>query len=87
MTIRRLAKVFLLVMLAGLLISSFVFVYYHFHLGIKPCQGLPADADNCGDADLGGIIFPLIGLPIAFLGLIGFVISVVMIFVRRRRQK
>jgi hypothetical protein len=82
----RLAKISLLLILAGLMISSFVFVYYHFHLGIKPCQGLPTDAANCGDADFGGIIYPLIGVPVAFVGLVGLVVSVVMGLVRRNKQ-
>ena len=84
---KRLTQLFLLVTLVGLLISSFIFVYYHFHLGIKPCQGLPTDADNCGDADLGGIIYPLVGVPIACVGLVGFIVSLVVGLVRRHRQK
>jgi hypothetical protein len=60
---------------AGLLILSGVFVYYGLDLGIKPCQGVPSDAANCGDADMGGVIFVFAGAPIALLGIVSLVIS------------
>lgn len=53
---------------------SIVLPCYAFHWGIKPCTGMPGDADNCGDADLGGVGFIMLGMPITMLGLIGLVI-------------
>ena len=63
---------------AGLLIASFVFVYYGFHLGIKPCKGLPTDAANCGDADMGGVIFVVVGIPIALFGFVSTLLTLLM---------
>ena len=60
---------------AGLLITSAVFVYYGLDLGIKPCRGLPSDAANCGDADMGGVVFVFVGVPITLLGVVSLTIS------------
>jgi hypothetical protein len=48
--------------------------YYAFHWGVKPCTGTPADLDNCADADLGGLFFIMLGLPIAMLGVAGIIV-------------
>jgi len=59
----------LIVIAVGILITSFMFVYYHYHLGIKPCKNLPSDAANCGDGDFGGVFFFLIGVPVTVFGI------------------
>jgi hypothetical protein len=75
---------YLIITLVGLLIMSVVLPYYAFHWGVKPCTGMTTDAANCGDADVGGVGFILIGLPITLLGLIGLCVRWV---IRRLRHK
>ena len=82
---QKLNIVFLCIIVLGLLITSLTFVYYGFHLGIEPCKGLATDAANCGDADLGGVGFILIGVPIILLGVIGLVIKLVWGYIKRKR--
>jgi membrane protease YdiL (CAAX protease family) len=82
----KFAKACLILIVIGLLISSLLFAYYHFHWGIKPCEGLPTDAANCGDADLGGVVFVLIGVPLALLGLVGLIASTIAGFVDRHKR-
>lgn len=65
----------LLIAALGLLIISGMFVYYGFNLGIQPCEGLPSDAANCGDADLGGVVFVFVGLPIALFGIVSLAVA------------
>jgi len=72
----------LIIIAAGLLITSGVFVYYGFHLGIKPCEGLPSDAANCGDADLGGVVFIFVGIPIALFGIVSLLVALVMTYAK-----
>lgn len=69
--------VYLCIIGIGLCFIGAGFGYYAFHLGIKPCESLPSDAANCGDADFGGVGFIIIGVPIALLGIISLVINVV----------
>ncbi len=61
----------------GVLILCGIFVYYGFHLGVKPCKGLPSDASNCGDGDFGGLYFLIIGVPITLFGMISLAVSIV----------
>ena len=84
--IRKSTKIYLGIILLGLVISSLTFVYYGFNLGIKPCNGFPSDAANCGDADLGGIGFILIGIPIVALGVVGFLVHMVWDFIKASRR-
>ena len=70
-------KITFAIMLLGIAIMAFVIPYYAFHWGLKPCQGLPTDANNCGDADIGGVVFIVVGFPIALLGLISTAAAVV----------
>jgi magnesium-transporting ATPase (P-type) len=72
----------LIIIAAGLLIMGATFVYYGFHLGIKPCEGLPSDAANCGDADLGGVVFIVVGAPITLFGIVSLLVSSVMTYAR-----
>jgi len=65
-----------------LLVTSAVFVYYGFHLGIKPCTGSSSDAANCGDADLGGVIFVVIGVPITLFGIVSLLVALVLPYFR-----
>jgi hypothetical protein len=58
----------LVVLAVGIAIVALVFPYYALHWGIKPCQGLPTDAANCGDGDFGGAIFLLGGAPLILYG-------------------
>lgn len=67
-----------IIIAAGLLIASFIFVYYGLHLGIKPCQGLPSDAANCGDGDFGGAIFLLLGVPVVLFGIVSLLTSLLL---------
>lgn len=64
---------YIVITVIGLLIMSIVLPYHYFDWGIKPCMGTPADVDNCGDADFGGVGFIMLGLPIAILGIIGII--------------
>ncbi|MEK7594361.1 MAG: hypothetical protein AAB436_01840 [Patescibacteria group bacterium] len=74
-------KVLLGITILGLIIISFAFLYYavpNFH--IKPCSTDSAqqkfDAANCGDADIGGVGFVLLGVPIFLFGLVALCISI-----------
>lgn len=78
-------RIYLALIVIGVLITSVTFVYYGFHLGIKPCTGLPSDAANCGDADLGGVPFLLIGIPIALLGILSLCLSLIWHRIKRSR--
>lgn len=60
----------LILIAVGVLVTSGIFVYYGFHLGIKPCKGLPSDTENCGNGDFGGLYFILIGVPIIIFGVV-----------------
>jgi hypothetical protein len=77
--------IYLCIIAIGLFVSGLTFVYYGFNLGIKPCEGLASDAANCGDADLGGVGFLLIGVPITLLGIISLVINLVLGYVKSKR--
>ncbi|HSX42860.1 MAG TPA: hypothetical protein VLF59_02120 [Candidatus Saccharimonadales bacterium] len=68
----------LIIIALGLCITCGIFVYYGFHLGIKPCKGLPTDAANCGDGDFGGVIFILFGVPIMLFGLMTLAAAVLL---------
>jgi hypothetical protein len=76
---------YLLITTVGLLIMAIVVPYYAFHWGVKPCTGTPIDAANCGDADLGGVGFILIGLPITLLGIAGLCVRWVLIRIRNKK--
>ena len=77
--------VYLSIVAFGLLISCGTFIYYGFHLGIKPCQGLASDVSNCGDADIGGIGFMMIGVPIMLLGIISLAVNFVLGHIKSKR--
>lgn len=82
----KLAKFSLGAALLGLLVLGCMFVYYHFHLGIKPCEGLPTDASNCGDADLGGVYFIFVGFPLIFLGIVGLLADYIRRYLKRNTK-
>lgn len=82
----RLFKISSTAVIFGLLAISLMFAYYHFHWGIKPCQGLPTDASNCGDADMGGVYFLAFGAPSLFLGTMGLITSAVMAIFNRHQD-
>jgi hypothetical protein len=65
---------YIIITLIGLLIMVIVVPYYAFHWGVKPCTGTSVDAANCADADLGGVFFIMLGLPIAVLGVAGIIV-------------
>lgn len=72
----------LAIIVLGLFITCGIFVYYGFHLGIKPCKGLPADAASCGDGDFGGVVFILFGVPIMLFGLVSLAAAVLLKWLR-----
>lgn len=72
----------LIIIALGFCITCGIFVYYGFHLGIKPCKGLPTDAANCGDGDFGGVIFILFGVPIMLFGLVSLGMAVLLKWLR-----
>jgi hypothetical protein len=82
----KFVKIALAVTVVGLLVTLFVFPYYGFHMGIKPCEGLPSDAANCGDADLGGVMFVVIGVPIMAAGLVSLLCYGVVRFIKRKKK-
>lgn len=82
----KLTKISLAVIGTGLLTISFIFIYYYFHLGVKPCKGLPTDASNCGDADFGGVYFILAGIPLILIGIVGLSIACVRYYYRRKSR-
>lgn len=61
----------------GLVITGLIFPYYAFHWGIKPCDE-PGAGANCGDADFGGLVFIVIGVPLVAVGLICLLLSAVL---------
>lgn len=72
----------LIIIALGFCITGGIFVYYGFHLGIKPCKGLPTDAANCGDGDFGGVIFILFGAPIILFGLMSLAATTLLKWLR-----
>ncbi len=75
-------KLSLAIIAAGVLIISLVVPYYALNLGIQPCQGLLTDAANCGDADLGGVVFVFGGAPLVAYGLVTLILAVALRLIR-----
>jgi hypothetical protein len=80
-------KVSLTILVAGLLIVSLIFPYYAFHWGIKPCQGLPSDAANCGDGDFGGVLFLVSGGPLVLYGTVTLILALLLKLLRPNFNK
>ena len=76
---------YITIILIGLQIIALSFIYYGLHLGIKPCKGLSTDASNCGDADMGGVVFVLIGAPFILFGILCLTINLFIGYLKRRR--
>lgn len=86
MNMTKLTKASLATISTGLVTVGFTFIYYHFHLGIKPCEDLPTDASNCGDADFGGVYFIMVGVPIILIGIIGLLIAGIRYYCQRKSR-
>lgn len=76
-------KVAAIIILAGILITSLMFVYYALpNVGVPACSTDPAqrqyDPANCGDGDFGGVIFLFVGIPIVAFGLIVLIASLIL---------
>jgi NADH:ubiquinone oxidoreductase subunit 6 (subunit J) len=83
----KLLKFSLICIVIGVIIFAGIFPYYYFEWGIKSCQGIATDAANCGDADMGGVLFMLYSLPFFALGALGLVYTAVRAIVRRYTSK
>jgi len=80
-------KLSLICIAAGVVIFAGIFPYYHFEWGVKSCQGLPTDAANCGDGDVGGVVFVLYSLPFFAIGLLGLTYAAARALIRRYKHK
>ena len=76
---------YLVIIAIGLLIMAVAVPYYAFDWGVKPCTGALTDAANCGDADLGGMAFIMLGLPLAVLGILGAFVRWTVGLARRKK--
>lgn len=83
---RRSFKVGLILVALSVLLLGLMVVYYVFHLGVKPCEGLPTDAQNCGDADFGGLFFIMAAVPAFLIGVIALVLSSVSVWLKRTKE-
>jgi hypothetical protein len=72
------------IVVTGMVIMSFTFVYYRFHLGVKPCTGSTLDAANCGDGDFGGLYFLITGAFVIFIGTIWLLVGSVKHYLKHR---
>ena len=71
-------KVPLIITAIGVLVTLLIIPYYAFNLGIKPCEGLPTDPLNCGDADFGGVVFAFYGGTIMYYGLTALAVGAIL---------
>jgi hypothetical protein len=82
----RIVTLSIISIIVGIIIFAGVFPYYYFEWGIQSCQGLPTDAANCGDADMGGVLFVLYSLPFFALGILGLAYAGVRALIRRYKR-
>ncbi len=80
-------KLSLICIIVGVIIFAGIFPYYYFEWGIKSCQGLPTDAANCGDGDVGGVVFVAYSFPFFCIGLLGLACAAIRALIRRYRHK